>query len=164
MRRLITACAITSLAALVGACGGGASKTLAPPTTLAASSTSTTTPPPPATTSIALNPFAGTWGAHEMSLVIDSAGSGRLTYPDLALCPSCSMASAPEGTLTFVLRSVTGGVAMGTVTASSETKDFGQPVTASLTAGSPGELLQITIGGQELVDFCNSTSAGQCGA
>ena len=47
-----------------------------------------------------------------------------------------------------------------------EWRYFMQPykVEATLTKGSPGQLLNLDIGGHELTAFCNSTSAGQCGA
>jgi len=65
-----------------------------------------------------------------------------------------------------VLTSVTNGVATGHVTGSSDPKNVtvGEPVRARLTAGSPGQLLRVDVGGSTLLDFCNSTSAGQCGA
>jgi hypothetical protein len=110
--------------------------------------------------------FAGTWEAHEMQLVIDKAGTGHLRYADMLLCPNCSFASAPQGTLAFVLTSVTNGVATGYVTATSDLKNgaIGAPVHAKLTPGSPGQLLAVDIDGRTLLSFCNSTSAGQCGA
>jgi hypothetical protein len=110
--------------------------------------------------------LAGTWGAHEMTLTISSNGSGDLKYADLTLCPDCSFASAPVSTMAFALTSLSGNTATGTVTASSDTANYavGAPVTAMLTPGSPGQLLQLQVGGKSLVPFCNSTSVGQCGA
>lgn len=110
--------------------------------------------------------MAGTWGAHEMQLVITAAGTGHLGYQDLTLCPTCSFASAPAGSLDFALTSITNQTAQGHVTASSDPKNYtvGQPVTVTLAAGSPGELLNVVVGGKSLIDFCNSSSAGQCGA
>jgi hypothetical protein len=110
--------------------------------------------------------FAGTWHAHEMILVINNAGAGHLTYPDLTACPSCSEGTAPAGTLDLMLTSVTNGVAVGSVTASSDVRNWalGSPVQVTLTAGSPGQLLNVSVGGKQLVAFCNGTSAGQCGA
>ena len=127
---------------------------------------------PPASTpttsgaAISVAALAGTWGAHQMLLVITSAGLGHLRYQDLTKCPSCSLGTAPAGTLDFTLRSVTNGVAAGRVTSSSDLKNWtlGLPVQVTLAAGSPGQLLKLTIGGKQLVDFCNGTSAGQCGA
>jgi hypothetical protein len=57
-------------------------------------------------------------------------------------------------------------MARGSVTASSDLQNdsVGESVTASLAAGSPGQLLKIQMGGVRFVNFCNSTSAGQCGA
>jgi hypothetical protein len=101
-----------------------------------------------------------------MKLVISPAGVGQLGYQDLTLCPSCSFATAPPGSLNFVLTSISGHSAQGHVTASSDPKNYtaGQPVIATLVAGSPGELLEIVVGGRGLIDFCNSSSQGQCGA
>ncbi len=125
--------------------------------------------PVPATTGPAAGPYAvvaGTWGAHEVSLVISPAGSGQLGYADLSRCPGCSFANAPPGTLDFVLTAISGHAARGKVTASSDPSNYtaGQPVLVSLTAGSPGQLLQLSIGGKSPISLCNSTSAGQCGA
>ena len=100
--------------------------------------------------------------------MIDSTGTGNLTYADVRLCPSCSSADAPAGTLVFTLTSVSNGVASGSVTASSDAQNHavGEPVTAQIAPGLQGKgvVLQITIGGIQQVPFCNSTSAGQCGA
>ena len=117
-----------------------------------------------AATSVAA--FAATWRAHEMILVITRTGIGHLTYPDLTACPSCSEGTAPAGTIDFMLTSATNGVAVGRVTASSDQRNWalGLPVQATLAAGSPGQLLNVKIGGKQLVAFCNGTSAGQCGA
>jgi hypothetical protein len=62
--------------------------------------------------------------------------------------------------------SATNGAAAGRVTASSDLKswELGLPVRLTLAAGSPGQLLQVDIGGRQLVMFCNGSSAGQCGA
>src|SRR6202043_3479283 len=79
-------------------------------------------PPPPATQipqPAALAPFVGRWERHEEGLVIDSTGTGNLTYADLRLCPSCSSADAPAGTLVFTLASVSNGGGSGSVPASS---------------------------------------------
>lgn len=129
------------------------------------SSAATTSPRTTAgATSVAA--FAGTWGAHEMGLVITRTGAAHLTYADLTACPGCPAATAPAGTLDFVLTSVAAGVATGHVTASSDAKNWtvGLPVQVTLTAGSPGHLLNVKIGGKQLVAFCDGTSAGQCGA
>jgi hypothetical protein len=150
-----------------GAVSTTTTTTLAPTTTTLAPTT--TTLAPTATTTVpagAFAPFAGTWGAHEETLVIDSNGTGTLNYADLTLCPSCSMASAPQGTIEFVLTSVTNGEGMGSVTASSDPSNgaIGAPVEVSLTAASPGQFLDVVIGGQQFINFCNSSSVGQCGA
>jgi hypothetical protein len=135
------------------------------------SSQVTTTSSPnvsPTTTGIpfTLASLAGGWEAHEEGLVIATTGTARMTYADLSLCPSCSFADAPESTLAFVLTSVTNNEAMGRVTASSDPKlwSVGEAVQVTLIAGSPGQLLDIHIGGHDLTYFCNSTSEGQCGA
>ncbi len=127
-------------------------------------SSTATTSGPPAATSVAA--FAATWRAHEMILVITSTGAGHLRYPDLTACPSCSEGTAPAGSIDFMLTSVTNGVAAGRVTASSDLRNWalGLPVQVVLAAGSPGQLLNVKIGGKQLVAFCNGTSAGQCGA
>lgn len=136
----------TSSGATSGAPQAGTSATTGRPTSMAA--------------------FAATWRAHDMLLVITSAGAGHLTYADLRKCPSCSLGSAPASTLDFVLTSVINGVAAGRVTASSDLKNWALalPVQVVLAAGSPGQLLNVKIGGKQLVAFCTGTSAGQCGA
>jgi len=110
--------------------------------------------------------FAGAWGAHEVSLIIDINGAGSMNYADLTLCPTCSFGTAPRGTLVFVLKTATNGVGTGSVTVSSDAKNYavGDSVDVSLSPGSPGQLLNLTIAGRRLVAFCNGTSAGQCGA
>ena len=85
---------------------------------------------------------------------------------DLTLCPNCSFGGAPTSTMDFQLSSVNGATASGAVTASSDPTNYavGQDVTVSLAPGSPGQLLELTVAGQGAGTFCNSTSAGQCGA
>jgi hypothetical protein len=119
----------------------------------------------PSTSTNPLAKIVGTWGAHEVSLVINSAGTGHMKYADLTACPTCSFGTAPVGTLTFVLSTVTSKPAKGTVTASSDLKNYtvGEPVVVTPAAGSPGQLLHVGIGARSLI-FCNQTSAGQCGA
>jgi hypothetical protein len=109
--------------------------------------------------------FAGSWGAHEVSLTIAN-GTGSMRYADLTKCPSCSFGSAPAGTLTFVLTTVRSGSGLGSVTATSDATNYalGAAVSVNLAAGSPGQLLMVTVGGKQLLPFCNATSAGQCGA
>jgi len=115
-----------------------------------------------------LAPFVGTWQKHGEKLVIDNAGTGVDTFPDLTLCPGCSDADAPTGTFTLTLTSALDGVATGSVTASSDPAKhaIGEPVTATLAAGSPGQLLQLTVGGMPHLPFCDSSAeaTGQCGA
>jgi hypothetical protein len=134
----------------------------APPAT----SSAPTSSPPAAPSSLAS--FAGKWYVHETGLVISNAGAGRLDYPDFTACPHCSMADAPRSTMDFALTAVTGGAATGRVTASSDVKNYtlGMPVRATLMTGHPGQLLQVTIGGEQNTIFCNPTAAavGQCGA
>lgn len=134
--------------------------------TLCSSAVATNSPTTKTTPPLTVASLAGTWGAHEERLVIGSTGTGRLSYADLTLCPSCSMATAPVGTLAFTLPSVSNDEATGRVTASSDPKNYtvGEAVQATLTAGSPGQLLNLDIGGHQLTAFCDSTSAGQCGA
>src|ERR1035437_3923693 len=120
----------------------------------------------PSVTATTMSALAGTWRAHETTLVINKAGTGDMSYQDLSLCPSCSPVNAPTSTLVFVLTSLAQGVATGDVTATSDPKNtaMGAPVQVSLTAGSPGQILKVVIGGTPLFGFCNSTSVGQCGA
>lgn len=110
--------------------------------------------------------FAGTWEQHESTLMIAKTGNGRMNYADLARCPSCSFGSAPRGTLNFVLTSVTKGRGTGHVTATSDSKLYtkGESVRVRLAAASPGEFLVLSIGRKLVTEFCNRTSAGQCGA
>jgi hypothetical protein len=119
----------------------------------------------PPTTAAGFAGLAGTWGAHEESLVIGNSGTGHLAYQDLTLCPSCSFATAPTSTLDFLLKPGTTDTASGVVVASSDSKSFtvGESVTVTLTPGSPGQILDVEIGGNQF-RFCNSTSVGQCGA
>ncbi len=98
--------------------------------------------------------------------MFDATGSGHLNYPDFTLCASCSFAAAPRRTLVFVLTSVTNNIAAGSVTASSDLRNYtlGEPVQVTLTAGSPGQILDLEISARGPSLFCNSTSEGQCGA
>jgi hypothetical protein len=131
----------------------------------------TARPAPPATQTPqpgALAPFVGRWSHHSEGLTIDSTGTGNLTYADVRRCPNCSNADAPAGTLVFMLTSVSNGVASGSVTASSDAQAgaVGDSVTATIVPGFQGQgvNLQLTIDGRQELLFCNSTSAGQCGA
>lgn len=115
-----------------------------------------------------LGPFVGSWQKHEEGLVIDSAGTGIDTYPDVRRCPTCSNGGAPPGVLAFVLTAVSDGMATGSVTASSDPQNHavGESVTATLADGLPGKLLKITIGGVAQLPFCDgiAEATGQCGA
>jgi hypothetical protein len=95
--------------------------------------------------------------------VIDSAGTGHLSAK---WCPKC--ATPTENTVDFTLTSVSNDVASGSLTASSDSFYYvGEPVTATLRAGSPGQRLDLAIGGVETGTglFCDSAAktTGQCG-
>ncbi len=121
---------------------------------------------------IVLAPFVGTWGQHEVGLVIESTGTGHFDYSNFKLCPKCSFADAPRSTVDFMLTSVSDGVALGSVTGTdakppSDEQSYtkGELVTVKLVVGTPkGKFLQITIGSTRLSNFCNSTSIGECGS
>jgi hypothetical protein len=136
--------------------------------TTTSSTTTTNVAPSTSPTSVVsgFTQWSGAWGAHEQQLEISPTGDGTLSYQDLTACPNCSFASAPTATMEFMLTSVNGGTASGTVTASSDSTNYavGQEVMVSLAAGSPGQLLELSVAGQGPVTYCNSTSAGQCGA
>ena len=136
----------------------------APATTAVPPATTAVTPSTTSTSTFAA--WSGSWGAHEQSLNISATGDGHLLYQDLTACPSCSFASAPSATMDFTLTSVNGNGASGTVTASSDPQNYtvGATVAVSLAAGSPGQLLDVSVDGQGAGVYCNSTSAGQCGA
>jgi hypothetical protein len=98
---------------------------------------------------------------------MDSAGHGHLEYADFSRCPSCSMADSPRSTVDFTLTSVSNGFASGSVIAATDAQQYpiGAQVIATLVPGVPkGEFLQLTIGGGEYRNYCNSTSADECGA
>lgn len=121
-------------------------------------------PPTPPTTPpgiAGLTPFVGIWQAHTQRVVIDTTGAGHLTYQGCTACPTPT-----QNTVDFTLTSVTNGVANGTVTATSDSYYSGKPVTAMVAAGSPGQLLELTIGGLEQLPLCNvvAEAAGECGA
>ena len=145
-------------------CTGGTSTSV---TTVVPSTTAPVAPSTQPTTAVSgFTEWSGTWGAHEQQLEISPAGDGTLSYQDLTACPNCSFASAPTSTMEFTLTSVNGGTAGGTVSASSDPKNYavGQDVMVSLAAGSPGQLLELSVAGQGPSTYCNNTSAGQCGA
>jgi hypothetical protein len=135
-----------------------------PPVAPSTAPPSASAPPTPAVSQF--TQWSGSWGAHELELEVSPTGDGHLSYQHLTLCPNCSFGGAPTSTMDFQLSSVTGGTASGTVTASSDATNFGvgQDVTVSLAPGSPGQLLELTVAGKGAGTFCNSTSAGQCGA
>jgi serine/threonine protein kinase len=110
-------------------------------------------------------PFAGVWHAHEANLVIRQEGTGHLSYADTAACPTCSNAEAPTGTVDFTITSVSNGTASGDVTASSDEQNVavGSQISARMTPGSPGQIVEFSAGKQDQY-FCNDTSSGQCGA
>jgi hypothetical protein len=102
-------------------------------------------------------PFVGSWHAHEEGLDIQPNGHGRETYPDLSTCPNAPMAGCGiEGTTDFMLTSVAGDTATGTISAASNPKNpTGAPVTMTLVGGGQG--LQSSIaGGDQGFPFCNN--------
>ena len=138
----------------------------------ASNTTTTTTLVPSPTTTIAavssldLSALAGSWYAHEQTLTISGGGQGSLSYADLTQCPSCSFGNAPVGTMEFVLSSGGGSSASGTITSSSDSTNYqvGQPITVAIGAGSPGQILNLSVGTSGPAMYCNSSSQGQCGA
>ena len=147
------------------------------PTTVTTVVPSTTppvaTPTPPPSVSTQPTPgvtdfsqWSGSWGAHEQELAVSPTGAGQFELSRPHNCPNCSFGGAPTSTMDFQLTSVNGTTASGTVTQSSDTANYavGQDVTVSLAPGSPGQLLELSVAGQGADTFCNSTSAGQCGA
>src|ERR1035437_3673046 len=161
----VDALAFGSASSVNGTTETSPSSTATTPSGTTTSTNPPTSPSSPAGANIGAT-FAGPWRAHWTILVINKAGTGDMSYEDVSLCPSCSPANAPTSTLVFVLTSLAQGVATGDVTATSDPKNtaMGAPVQVSLTAGSPGQILNVVIGGTPLFGFCNSTSAGQCGA
>jgi serine/threonine protein kinase len=123
-------------------------------------------PPPPTSTAIpGLSAFEGTWHAHQSKIVIDSTGSGRLTYQDAAACPSCSFATMPTATVDFTLTSMSNGTATGTITASSDTQNdtVGGSVTMTLVTAGSGEAIQVTMGKMSDWNYCNPAAGNYCG-
>lgn len=110
--------------------------------------------------------LVGSWDGHHRQLTIDASGVGRLKYADVKRCPSCSIASAPLGTMTFKLARVTPKGGTGSVTGSSDAENFvvGQPVVVTLAPASPGEFLQLRFASTGMIWMCNAAAAGQCGA
>jgi hypothetical protein len=123
-------------------------------------------------------PFVGSWSAaHSNGLNIQSDGTGRWTYPDRRTCPHFPFqpdGCGVTGTTDFTLTSLDPvGNADGTVTASTDPTD-GAAVGSSMVIGhfSPGEtpwshgtgtVLWVNMGKLRGTNFCNQTSAHQCG-
>ena len=125
---------------------------------------------PPSPTEIPrLTPFVGTWHAHEESLDIQSDGHGRETYNDRSTCPDAPMSGCGiQGSTEFILTSVSGDTAIGTITAATDSKQpIGGPVSVRLVRSGQGVDLSIA-GGDQGFPFCNSNdpAAAQyyCGA
>ncbi|MGH3847750.1 MAG: hypothetical protein ACRDS0_40995, partial [Pseudonocardiaceae bacterium] len=96
------------------------------------------TPTPTAAADVpGIAPFVGSWHAHEEGLDIEPNGHGRETYPDRSTCPDAPMAGCGKtGTTDFMLTSVSGDTAAGTITAASDPKQpIGGPVTIKLVGG-----------------------------
>jgi hypothetical protein len=114
-------------------------------------------------------PFVGSWHAHEEGLNIQANGHARETYADSSTCPDAPMSGCGKtATTDFMLTSVAGDTATGTITAASNpNKPIGGPVTIKLVGGGQG--LELTIaGGDQGFPFCNNNddAAAQyyCGA
>jgi hypothetical protein len=126
---------------------------------------------PPASADVpGLAPFVGSWHAHEEGLDIAPNGQGRETYEDRSTCPDAPMAGCGiAGTTDFMLTSVSGDTASGTITAASNPKNpTGGPVTITLVGGAQGLQLSVA-GGDQGFPFCNSNDNGDalhvyCGA
>jgi hypothetical protein len=105
----------------------------------------------------ALAPFVGSWHAHEEGLQIQPDGHGRETYTDRSTCPNAPMSGCGiAGSADFLLTSVSGDTASGTITAASNPKDpIGGPVTITLVGGGKGLQLWMA-GGDQGFPFCNS--------
>jgi hypothetical protein len=126
---------------------------------------------PPASADVGgLAPFVGSWHAHEEGLDIRPSGHGHETSNDRSTCTDAPMAGCGiAGTTDFMLTSVSGDTASGTITAASNPKNpTGGPVTIKLVGG--GEGLQLWMaGGDQGFPFCNSNDNGDarhyyCGA
>jgi hypothetical protein len=128
-----------------------------------------------------LAPFTGSWYAHASGLTINSDGSGRLTYADVAACPEgCSYADAPTATADFTLVSVADATATGSVNAVSDPSNdvVGEPVTITLVtgigppftgppavvSGANGVALRVSMGQMRDWNYCNDTTHNYCGA
>jgi hypothetical protein len=153
-------------------------------TTSAAPSTTsvpmTTAPSTTTTAAPSFTAFIGHWEAHDTTgVTIDTSGRGSVGFPDFVVCPDCSEVGAPTNALDFSLTSVEGTIATGTLTSSTDPNGIdssgntvdgvytvGSPVTVTLGAGSPGQLLTLSVGGNEVGRFCDQTASStqQCGA
>ncbi len=128
--------------------------------------------------------FTGSWQAHASRLTIGSDGSGQLTYADISACPSAcnghdDYADAPTDTVDFMLASVSGDTATGSVNAASNPSNdtVGEPVTITLVtgigypytgppasvSGNNGVALQVSMGKMQDFNFCNDTTHNYCG-
>ncbi|MFI1918111.1 hypothetical protein [Nocardia sp. NPDC020380] len=119
----------------------------------------------PASADAGVGAFAGTWDGMREDVVIGTGGSGQFDYTDFHNCSGCSMADAPRSTVNFTLTSVSGNVASGTVTASSDTAAYsvGEPVTVTLQSESWGQAIQWSINGEQDGLFCTAAQAAECG-
>lgn len=108
-----------------------------------------------------LTPFVGMWQSHTQRLVVDTSGAGHFSYRGCWACPTPT-----DNTVDFTLTSVTNGMAHGNVTDTSDSYYAGKAVTAMVAAGSPGQIMSLTIGGLQQAPLCNGVAeaAGECGA
>jgi hypothetical protein len=99
-----------------------------------------------------ISPFVGSWRAHQESLVIEASGHGHQTFSG--------------GSVDFMLTSVLGNTATGSVTASSDTNSTvpGDPVTVTLVGNGQG--LELSRGQEKQFPYCNTNATTQiyCGA
>ena len=138
-------------------------------TTQAASPTSVAVAAPPTTSTTptsagvsGIEPFVGIWQAHTERVVIDGAGNGHLNYKG---CTAC--ATQTDNRVDFTLTSVSNGIAGGNVVSSSDAYyQNGMPVSAAITAASPGHLLELTVNGLLQSPMCDvaAQASNQCGA
>jgi hypothetical protein len=135
------------------------------PAFLPSASSSGAVPPTtvPSAAIAGLAPFVGTWQARFQSVVIDNTGSGHLTYQGCTSCPTQT-----KNTVNFMLTSVSGIDASGSVTDSSDAYfRAGSPVTAKFLALVPnGHLLDLVLGSLSFGTFCDTAAnaVGKCGA
>jgi hypothetical protein len=113
-----------------------------------------------------IDPFVGTWKCSHKTgntgehLVIDENGVSVDTFPSLRDSPDGQIGDAPLSTVTFVLSSVTSGVAKGSVTASDNPQlaVVGAPVTAKIVNGNS---IEYTWGQRQRVGLTNDNQ-GPC--